>query len=56
MASEAVTPPPSTPVRTSSMASSAPGILRSASWARIRSRRERAAAFIGPLPRSGHRP
>ena len=30
MASEAVTPPPSTPVRTSSMASSAPGILRSA--------------------------
>ena len=43
MASEAVTPPPSTLVRTSSTASSAPGIFRSASWARIRSRREPAA-------------
>ena len=32
MASEAVTPPPSTVLRTSSRASSAPGILRSASW------------------------
>ena len=50
MAFEAVTSPPSTVLRTSSRASSAPGILRSASWVRIRSRRERAAAFIGLPP------
>ena len=53
MASEAVTPPPSTLVRTSSTASSAPGIFRSASWARIRSRRE-PAAFTEHLRPPGH--
>ena len=50
MASDAVTPPPSTVVRTSSSASRAPGNLRSASWARIRSRRDSATAFIVHLP------
>lgn len=50
MASAAVGPL-STALSTSSRASRAPGIFRSASWARIRSLRERAAAFTVHLPR-----
>ena len=48
MASAAVVPPPSTPARISSSASSAPGIFRSASWAAMRSLRE--GVFTGHPP------
>ena len=49
----AVTAPLSTLASTPSTASSAPGIFRSASIARSRSRRSRAVAVIPPRP---HRP
>ena len=48
MASAAVVPPPSTPASTSSRASRAPGIFRSASWAAMRVLRDR--AFTRSLP------
>ena len=44
----AVVPPPSTPASTSSRASRAPGIFRSASWAAMRALRD--LAFTRSLP------
>ena len=51
MASAAEIAPPSTSARMPSTASSAPGILRSASMARSRSRRDGAGSFIAAPPR-----
>jgi hypothetical protein len=53
MASPAVSEPPSTPERMPSSASRAPGIFRSASMARTRSRRDGAAAFMLHPPERG---
>ena len=54
IASAAVSLPPSASLKTSSTASREPGNFRSASIARICSRRERVGAFMCWLPRAGH--